>query len=250
MDTTLRSPLGLSAVVLLCLGVSDIVAQEPGVVHGSVREAASDAPLVGVTVSVEGTAINASTDGNGRYRLINLAAGTYRLRVERLGYATLVDEVAVYPGRMTVAHFRLPVLTVLLDSLVVAGRQPVGPRRKAKEISLPETVPVASLGDALDAATPGLEVRRGSGQVGSGIRIRLRGARSVSVPGHPLVYIDGIRVEYATGSPWLGLVGPSIFDLVNPAEIERIEVLRGAEATAYGLGSVNGVILITTKGRD
>src|SRR5207253_7335790 len=94
------------------------------------------------------------------------------------------------------------------------------------------------------------------GTVGSGSRIRIRGASSISLTNEPLVVVDGIRFNNSignsgtTGSTTIGVGGqvPSRFNDINPEDIESIEVLKGPAAAAqYGTAAANGVIQITTK---
>jgi TonB-dependent SusC/RagA subfamily outer membrane receptor len=106
-----------------------------------------------------------------------------------------------------------------------------------------------SAGDALKNI-PGVLISQPSGQVGSGIRIQLRGLRSLFAGNDPLVYVDGVRTSSHT-STRPGVRGQSLLDLIPPSQIDRIEVLKGPAATArYGTGALPGVILIYTKGRS
>ena len=244
MVATLRKTLAALAALLLGSGVVALDAQQSVTLLGTVRDYQAGRPLVGARVSIAGTTIMADTDGVGRYRLINLSPGAYRLRMEHAGYATLVEDIRVGTDSLTVAHFHLPMLAFLLDPLSV----------RAKPLDRPGTSANAESGssaaDVIDRGVPDLNVQRGSGQVGSGRRFRIRGIKSFVGEGAPLIYIDGVRVDYAMNSPGIqGLAGPSALDLIDPSMIERIDVLKGAEAFLYGLGSANGVVLITTKGR-
>ena len=81
------------------------------------------------------------------------------------------------------------------------------------------------------AAFPASPCWRGSGQVGSGRRFRIRAIESFVGESAPLIYIDGVRVDYAMNSPGIvGPAGPSVLDLVDVSMIERIDVLKGAGA--------------------
>jgi TonB-dependent SusC/RagA subfamily outer membrane receptor len=98
-------------------------------------------------------------------------------------------------------------------------------------------------------AVAGLRAASGGGQVGAGSGVRIRGPTSVTQGNAPLVYLDGIRL--AT-SPVPGPAGTnqtvSVLSTINPADVARIEVLRGAAATtAYGMEASSGVILIVTR---
>lgn len=244
MVATLRKTLVALAALLLGGGLVPLDAQQLVILLGTVRDYETGRPLVGARVAIVGSGIMVDTDGVGRYQLINLSPGPYRLRIERAGYGTLIEDIRVGTDSLTVAHFHLPMLAILLDQLAIRAKPLDDPARPVNAES------GLSAGDVIDRSVPGVNVRRGSGQVGSGLRFRIRGIKSFVGESAPLVYIDGVRVDYAMSSPGIvGLAGPSVLDLVDPSMIERIDVLKGAEAFVYGLGSANGVILITTKGR-
>ena len=244
MVATLRKALVAFAALLLVGGGVPLDAQQSVTLLGTVRDYQTGRPLVGARVAIAGSGIMADTDGVGRYQLINLSPGPYRLRIEHAGYATLIEGIRVGPDSLTVAHFHLPMLAILLDRLEIQAKPLNHPARPVKAES------GSSAADVIDRGVPGVTVLRGSGQVGSGRRFRIRGIKSFIGESAPLIYIDGVRVDYAANSPGIvGLAGPSVLDLLNPSMIERIDVLKGAEAFLYGLGSANGVILITTKGR-
>lgn len=235
----------VAAAAALCLvPAAGGTAQERGSVLGTVRAADSGAPLAGTRVSVLGTAVWAETNGEGRYRLLNVAAGRVQLRVGRPSYVTIVEEVTVRADQASVAEFALPPLGATVAALTVRGRhRPADPAD-------PRAAPAAgamSLLEWLDHAVPGLVVYRGSGQVGAGLRLQLRGVRSLVAQAPPLVYVDGVRVDVGGGVAGAGVAAPGILDALQPAMIERVEVVRGPEAAVYGLGAGNGVILITTR---
>jgi TonB-dependent SusC/RagA subfamily outer membrane receptor len=235
---------GVLSLVISGFAGTGAVAQQTGTVAGTVREQASGSPVVGAYVSIEGSSIGAYTDVAGRYQLRNVPEGDVDLRVRGRGFATMVERVLVR-GRQTVKFdVQVPELVAVLDAILVRGLASPDDSVQRREATS-EVAP--TVGDMLDRGVPGLNATRGSGQVGSGIRFRARGIKSITLPGAPLVYVDGVRVEYATGSLVTGVAGASVLDMIDPSSIERIEFLRGAEATAYGLGSLNGVILITTK---
>jgi TonB-dependent SusC/RagA subfamily outer membrane receptor len=247
---TLRTTLAALAVLLLVGGVMSLDAQQSVTLLGTVRDYETGRPLVGARVAIVGSDIMADTDGVGRYQLINLWPGPYRLRIEHAGYGTLVQEIRVGTDSLTVAHFHLPNMAILLDELTIQAKPPDDPASPVKVEPGSSAGDAISAGDVIDRSVPGINVLRGSGQVGSGSRFRIRGIKSFVGGGAPLVFVDGVRVDFAMDSPGIvGLAGASVLDLVHPSMIERIDVLKGAEASKYGLGSANGVILITTKGR-
>ncbi len=107
---------------------------------------------------------------------------------------------------------------------------------------------VADTSELSEIAFSGIHVVRGSGQVGAGSRILIRGVNSLELPGDPLVFVDGIRVNtrVASGQSEAPFV-VGILDLIPADAVSRIEVLKGPSATRFGVGSSNGVILVFTR---
>ncbi|WP_431295424.1 TonB-dependent receptor plug domain-containing protein [Pedobacter sp. P26] len=112
-------------------------------------------------------------------------------------------------------------------------------------------VPVASPDRLIQGAISGAQVTQSSGQPGGGVSIRVRGGTSINAGNEPLYVIDGFPVYNGDASVDAGITnGPAINPLsaINPADIESIDILKDASATAiYGSRGANGVILITTK---
>lgn len=237
LDAPLTRTLLAWGVGLAVVAPPHLPAQSTGRVLGSVRELASGRPIPGASVWVVGTAIRADADGAGRFVLLNVPVGTHRVKIARTGFATLVEEVTVHADRATASQFQLPALDAMLDALTLRGRSR-GPVEQRSDVPL---------GDLMHRTAPGIDLRRPSGQVGTGLRLSVRGVRSLIGPVPPLVYVDGIRVEFGGDPLGAGVSGPAILDVLDPATIARIRVLRGPEAAVYGLGATNGVILITTN---
>src|SRR5207237_8837083 len=112
--------------------------------------------------------------------------------------------------------------------------------------------PVNDVKDVRNGRGAGVLIQPATGAVGSGSRIRIRGASSFSLTNQPLVYVDGVRVDadFASGpqNQDFGSSSISRFNDFNPDEIESIEVVKGpAAATLYGTEASNGVIQIITK---
>src|SRR5207249_2285929 len=111
----------------------------------------------------------------------------------------------------------------------------------------------------LEGRAPGAIITPGTGRIGAGPSIQIRGRSTLSLSADPIVYIDGVRVNSASGQG-INAAGSSSFgsqgsnaivsrlDDINPDDIESIEVIRGpAAATIYGTEAANGVIQIITK---
>ena len=117
--------------------------------------------------------------------------------------------------------------------------------------------PVSSVDQLLTSRVPGVSVTTGTGLAGSGAKVRLRGSASVALSNQPLVYVDGVRIRsdgYPKNAPQFGERSrgpndtPSPLNDIEPADIERVEVVRGPAATTlYGTEAAAGVIQIFTK---
>ncbi len=189
--------------------------------------------IPGATVKVKNSTKTAVTDVNGAFTLTAMQ-GNEVLVVSFIGYKT--QEVAV--DNKTSIKVIMVQTTSVLDEVVVIGFGTQKKRDltgsvvsvKAEDITArPGPDPIESL----QGRVAGLDITRTSGQAGAGVNIQLRGTRSLTASGIPLFIIDGLPGDYST---------------INANDIESIEVLKDASATAvYGSSGANGVIIITTK---
>jgi TonB-linked SusC/RagA family outer membrane protein len=233
-----------------------------GRVVGRVTEARSTQPLVGATLEIEGTRLGAVTDGAGRYRIDNVPAGPRTIIARRIGFAAARQTVTVAALGQVTADLALQATPIALDQVVVTGT--AGGERlrtignSVATIDAVEAVELAApptLGSLLNARAPGLIINQGSGRLGSGPSINIRGRSSIGQGNSPLIYIDGVRVNNATGlgapAGGFGAQGSAIagrLDDINPEDIESVEVIKGpAASTLYGTEANNGVIQIITK---
>lgn len=232
-----------------------------GTVGGVVRDAETDQTLPGVNVLVAETNRGSTTDENGRYRIEDVAAGTYDLRASFVGYQDeIIEEVRVSPGLTTELNLELRPDEIGLDEVVVVG---YGERRRrdltgsvssvsAEEIERSKALSVEGV---LQGRAAGVDVTQTSGQPGGVARVRIRGGNSITAGNEPLYVIDGFPIYNDASRQDAGaLATPAMNPLasLNPKDIAAIEVLKDASATAiYGSRGANGVVLITTKrGRE
>lgn len=192
-------------------------------------------PLRGVSVLVKGTSRGATTDEKGAFQI--LADEGEVLAFSYMGYRP--TEVTV--GTQRTLDVVLVAGSESLDEVVVIGYGAV--RRsdltgsvsqiKAEEIN---AFPNSNVLQGISGRASGVQVRQASGAPGPGMSVRIRGGNSIQGSNEPLYVIDGFPV---TGS------NPT---QLNPADVESIEILKDASATAiYGSRGANGVVLITTK---
>jgi TonB-dependent SusC/RagA subfamily outer membrane receptor len=220
----------MAITFLLSLGQASAQKQ----VRGTVTDAADGSTLPGVNVVVRGTATGTATNLDGVYTL-SVPAGYNELEYTMVGY----DVIVVQIGAREVIDIRLQATTTALDEVVVTGYGGTQVRSKltnsistVKEEVL-KTGVFSNPAQALSGAVSGLKVTQSSGKPGAVPSLVLRGGTNLDGSGSPLVLVDG-QVR-------------GISD-INPEDIESIEVLKDAGATAlYGARANNGVLLITTK---
>ncbi|WP_207434716.1 SusC/RagA family TonB-linked outer membrane protein [Sabulibacter ruber] len=226
--------LALMLVVALVASLQAF-AQGNVTVSGRVTDAAG-AGLPGVTVMLKGTSTAAPTDVEGNYSIsVPNPAGT--LVFSYIGY--LPQEVPI--NNRTSINVTLASDQQTIDEVVVVGygtqkaEAVTGSVASISGDALRE-VPSANISQALQGRLPGVEFSQSSSQPGANMQIRIRGTRSLSASNDPLIVLDGI--------PFPG----SISD-INPNDIQSVDILKDASATAiYGSRGANGVVLITTKG--
>lgn len=206
-------------------------------VTGTVTDAETGESLPGVSVVLKGTAIGTTTDTDGVYRLEIPGPGPENtLEFSFLGYLTW--EAAV--GNRSTVDVALKKDVMGLEEVVVVGYGAVKKSDLTGSVSQIKTedlqaVPVYSVEQALKARAAGVQVTQNSGQPGGRIEVRVRGGNSMIGDNQPLYVVDGFPV---TGG----------INFLNPADIESIDILKDASATAiYGARGANGVVIITSK---
>jgi len=245
-------------VALLALGVPLAAQQtEGGGIVGRVTDRVSGQALSDVRVQIVGTQRGALTRTNGSYRIAGVPNGTYTVRASRIGYAAATTSATVSANGDATANFTLGVAENVLDKVTISGA--TGGSARAREVGASvsridtssfNVAAVTNLSQILSARTPGVSVQAGGGTIGVSNRIRLRGPTSINLSNDPLLVIDGLVSNNNSSNFAVGVGGAttSRLDDINPQDIEDIQVLKGAAATAlYGTGAANGVIQITTK---
>jgi outer membrane receptor protein involved in Fe transport len=233
-----------------------------GTVRGTITNSASGQPLANAQVSIPGTTLGAITGVTGTFTITSVPAGNQMVRARLIGYQ-LSDKPAIVPaGGSVTINFSLTASAVSLDEMVITGTG--GSARKREVGNSIGQVSVASLPEVptnvsqmLSGRLAGVTVGGGVGNAGSGSAIRLRGTTSVSLTNQPLIFIDGVRTrsdEYPRNGIFTGTTqrgansNSSPLNDINPDDIDRIEVVKGAAAaTLYGTDAAAGVIQIFTK---
>ncbi len=254
LDRRLRA-YGLAlALALLGTATTRAEAQQPQVT-GRVTASDVSEPLSDVRVIVLGTSVFTVTNAQGNFTLRGLPAGSYEVRVLRVGYQEQKKSVAVTAsGPAVTLNFAMVRTVVQLQAVVTTA---TGEQRRVElgnsvaTIDAAKTVEsgsVKNMGDLLVAKAAGVQILP-SNMTAGGSRVRIRGTSSLSLSNDPIYVIDGVRMT-STGGTGIGVGGtaPSRVNDINPEEIENIEVVKGpSAATLYGTDAANGVVVITTK---
>ena len=232
------------ALALVFLSAAPASAQT---ITGTVTDSTSGDSLPGVNIAVAGTQLGAATNAQGEYTITGVEPGTYTVRASFIGYGDETEEgVTVSAGETTEVNFTMQTTATDLDEIVVVGygtqerRDLTGSVSSVDVQEVAETTPTISTKQLLQGRAAGVQVVQQSGAPGGGVNVRVRGLSSITAGNQPLYVIDGV---------------PSPANSVSPKNVESIEVLKDASATAiYGARGANGVVLITTKkgesGRD
>lgn len=221
-------------------------------------------PAEGITVSIKGTTAGTTTDFAGTYTLkANLKPGNYTIVFAGVGFKSFEKKVDLGASSMLDASLTEDVNK--LDEVVVTGTS-AGTTKKQMG-SYVSTVKAADLSrgaasnalQALQGKTAGAQITQNSGDPAGGMSVRLRGISSINSSSEPLYIVDGVIINNSSprttntqtnydGGNFVGVVGTNRAVDINPADIDRIEVLNGAAAAAiYGSRANSGVIQIFTK---
>ena len=233
------------ALILMC----QVQAQTK--LTGKVFDAGTSEPLIGATVQVPGAKGGVVSDLDGNFT-ITLPANAKSIVVSSVGYTSQTVNIK---GKSTI-RIALKEDNALLDELVVVGYGTMKKSDLSGALSQLKGDEIVK-GGAMDIAhgmqgkIAGVQVQQSDGAPGGGMSIVVRGANSFSTSSQPLYIVDGVPME--TGSaPSNGITtneqSTNPLASINPHDIENIEVLKDASATAiYGSRGANGVVIITTK---
>ena len=243
---------GIAICALLAPQV--VLGQGVGAVAGTVVSERASVPIAGAQVTTGAHGV--LTDVSGRFRISGLTGDTVTLTLRRLGFAPVTERVRVGANNL---ELRMSERAVELNSMVVTGTPGAVSKRSVgvsiaqiQAADIVKTQPVQDVQGLINGRAPGVTVLENSGQVGSGATVRIRGGSSLSLSNDPLIYVDGVRVDNAQGTgpknQSFGASTTSRWNDINPNDIQSVEIVRGAAATAlYGTDAVNGVIQIITK---
>lgn len=251
---SMRQILITCPIILLFSLTSLSIFSQATITVGGIITSSNGEPLAGATVQVKGENSGTIADIDGNYSIA--AIGTDTLIFDYLGFSS---EFIGINGRTTI-NVSLREEGELLDEVVVVAYGQVKKSDLTGSVSsvsgeeLNRIAPV-SIDQALQGRAAGVQVTQVSGRPGGETSIRIRGSSSINAGNEPLYVVDGMLITSDNNETNVGgAAGASLNGLasINPNEIESIEILKDASATAmYGSRGANGVILITTKrGRE
>jgi len=240
-----------------------------GMLTGRVTDRASGAPVSGARVQIVGeAALGANSDDAGHFFVRGIPVGARTARVTRIGFRPEVQQVTIVANDSVTVNFAIAASAVELQQVVVTGtggaveKRKIGASLGTMDVAAQQDMmPVQNFTQVLSNKVTGVRSVGVGGGVGGGQDLRIRGIASFSLNQRPVIYIDGVRVD-SRGTEWTtatgmaataccsfsgGTAADRLSDL-NPNDIERVEVLKGAAAaTLYGSEATNGVIQIFTK---
>ena len=239
-------------LIATLVAIGPLVAAAQGLITGHITDVRTGEPLIGASVIVKSEkGKGVVTDIDGNFSLKTKVEAPLTLRVEYVGYRAI--DVDVY-------DFEEPVEIQLIDNsnrlneVVVLGYTQVKRQNLTGSVASVKGADIAStaasgFNEQLQGQAAGVIISGSSGTPGSGVFVRLRGTTSINAGNDPLYIIDGVPINsqplqsIANGGQTIN----ALSDL-NPNDIEKIEVLKDANATAiYGARGANGVVLVTTK---
>ncbi|MBK6266388.1 SusC/RagA family TonB-linked outer membrane protein [Marivirga sp. S37H4] len=242
----------LIVAMLTLVPLGNLMAQDR-TISGTVKDASTGETLPGVNVLEVGTSNGVVTDLDGNYNISVRDGAT--LRFSFIGYSVQTVEV----GARSVIDVSLSEDIAQLSEVVVVGYGQIEARDATGAVDRVSAEEfnggvIASPEELIQGKSAGVQITSASGEPGAGVNIRIRGTSSVRNGNNPLFVVDGIPlsgdnttaggldVGSGTSSPRNPL------NFLNPNDIESIDILKDASATAiYGARGANGVVLITTK---
>jgi TonB-dependent starch-binding outer membrane protein SusC len=250
----------IPAALILFSTLASVARAQTKPINGSVSDSATGAPLAGAEITLKGGRHSEYAREGGSFRIDAPYEDTV-LIVRLIGYKK--REVDVRADQTTI-HIPLTRDIFKLEEIVVTS-QATGVERRNLANSVVTVnasdlgrVPTATIEEQLQGKVVGADIQRNSGAPGGGTQVRLRGITSINTPPQPFYVVDGVVVSdvaipsnlnevTASGGPDQDDPINRIADL-NPDDIETIEILKGASASAtYGSKASNGVVVIATK---
>lgn len=233
----------VSLLILWVFAIVSLAQAQMRQINGKVVNS-NGSPIEAVTVKLEGSNITVQTNKRGEF-VINTDRANGKLQFNSLGYEPQTYNL----NGQTTVKVRLAESSSMLEDVVVIGygeqkRSDLTGSIGSVKMNDLQKAPVKSFDEALAGRVAGVQVTSSEGQPGSNIDIVIRGIGSITQNTGPLYVIDGMPVE----NPNDGSAAANPINALDPADIESIDILKDASATAiYGARGGNGVVIVTTK---
>ena len=235
----------VTAVLVLC---AQLLYSQTRTIKGIVTELSTGLTLPGVTVLEKGTINGTVSEVNGDYAL--KISDTSRILI--FSFMGMNTQEMKIPAS-GVLNVQMKNANINLNEVVVIGYGAVkksdltGSVASLNMDKLNE-IPTNSFDQKLQGRIAGVQVTQLSGQPGGATSIRIRGGNSIMAGNEPLYVVDGVIMEGQQNFSWIGSPAENGLSSINPNDIESIEILKDASATAiYGARGANGVVIVTTK---
>jgi len=239
----------MGALVSLTLLLSSIPgwSQQSLTLTGTVLDKSSNSPIIGATVAIQGKSIGVITDGTGNFELAASQKLPLTLLVSYVGYET--QEIDVYePEKLSI---ELTSNNTKINEVVIStGYSKFKKSEYSGSVSSVQTKqlegrPAQSFDQLFGGQASGVNIIATSGELNAPAVLQIRGINSITSGIYPLVIVDGVPIQ--TGNVGGNIAQNPLGD-INPSDIENVDVLKDAAATAiYGSRAANGVLVITTK---
>ncbi len=229
---------------------SDVTVHINATLNGTIIDSTTRNPISGATVQIEGTTHSVITDNQGKFEFVTGQSFPFILKISSVGYHALQTEVK--ENKITI---ELKQDLNQLNDIVVVGYTSQERKNLIGAISQidpaqTKRIPTGNFVAQLQGAVPGVQITSADGGVpGEQSAVRIRGANSINLNDDPLYIVDGVFIN-SNSLQTQNTNGSSTSPLadINPSDIESIQVLKDAEATAlYGSRGANGVVIVTTK---
>uniref|UniRef100_B3ENM0 TonB-dependent receptor n=1 Tax=Chlorobium phaeobacteroides (strain BS1) TaxID=331678 RepID=B3ENM0_CHLPB len=233
----------LLAVFLLTIMLTPLPAwaASPGSVKGTITDKTDGEGIIGASAMLENTTLGSASDVEGNYTISNIPAGTYRLKVNAIGYAPFFQTISVKTGETATINPQLEQTTVMASEIVVGAAL-----YEQDRLEVPVTVSVVTdekikeepnpTLDQVVENVPGVVVNRAGGYGSSTVQIRGSNTFQGGAIG---TRVQGLYDGFPINTP---VTGEVVWTNVNMNAADKVEVLKGAAATLYGSGAMGGVI--------
>ena len=216
-------------------------AADPGSLTGKITDKTDGEAVIGASAMLENTTLGSASDIEGNYTISNIPAGTYRLKVNAIGYSPFFQTVTVNAGETTTINPQLGQTTVMASEIVVGAAL-----YEQDRLEVPVTVSVVTdekikeepnpTLDQVIEDVPGVNVNRSAGYGTSTVQIRGSNTFQGGAIG---TRVQGLYDGFPINTPTTGEV---VWTNVNMNAADKVEVMKGAAATLYGSGAMGGVV--------